>query len=236
MCVCVILVYVVHGLANHFRNIVGFDAGLPGIGALGHDRFLLCEVQLFVVDEVQFVHAAQHVRLAQLGAFRVDHRVVGGGRLGQAGEHGRLCNRDLLEGLAKIHFCRRCKAVGALAQVNLVYIELQDFIFAQVALNLEGEQHLVEFARHSFFLGEKKIARHLHGDSARALLGASGCEIGNGRAQHTYVIYAAMFVKPFILGGKNGFLHHVWHFGYLDYGAPLLAEFAEQHTIGGVNA
>jgi hypothetical protein len=102
------------------------------------------------VQVAQRVHALQDVLLAHGGTFAVGHRVVRGGRLGQAGQHCGLGHRQLVERLVEIH--RRCrrKAVGALAQVDLVHVQLQDLVLAVRGLQLVGEQDLHELAAVGF--------------------------------------------------------------------------------------
>jgi hypothetical protein len=65
------------------------------------ERLPLC-----VADEVELVHPAQDVALAQLRALRIGHRIVGRGCLGQPGEHGRLGDADILQGLAEVDLRR----------------------------------------------------------------------------------------------------------------------------------
>src|ERR1039457_5791055 len=105
------------------------------------------------------MHTAQNVKLAQLGALRIDYRIIGGGGFRQPCEHGCFRNSDLAKRLAKVNLSSRGKAVSTLAKINLVDIKLQNFVFAQAVFDFEGKQHFVELASHGFFFGKKKIDR-----------------------------------------------------------------------------
>ena len=141
-----------------------------------------------------------------------------------------------IERLAEIDLRGGGKAVRALAQVDLVDVELEDLIFGQAVLDLEGEQHLVELAGERFFLGQEEIARDLHGDRARALPRAAGHEIGQRGAQRRRVIHAAMLVEALVFCREDRLAHLLRDIFDLDEGAPLFAEFADQHAFGAIYA
>ena len=184
----------------------------------------------------KLLHAPQHVELALLGPLRVDHRVVGGRRLGQPGEHRRFGEGQLVEGLAEIDLRRGGEAVGALAEVDLVDVELEDLVFLEAVLDLEREHRFVELAREGFLRGQEEIPRDLHGDGAGALPAPAGSEVGHGGAHYALVVDAGVLVETLILGGQDRSLEDLGHLGDFHHGAPLLAEFADQHTLGGVHA
>ena len=96
-------------------------------------------LHLRFVDEVQFVHPAQHIALAQLGPLGIGHRVIGGGCLGQPGEHRGLGDRDVLQWFAEVDLRRGGKAVGALSEVDLVDIDLEDLVLGQIVLDFESQ-------------------------------------------------------------------------------------------------
>ena len=103
-------------------------------------------------------------------------------------------------------------------------------------LDLEGEQRLVELARECLLRREKEVARHLHGDGARALTAAAGDQVGVRGTQDTDVIDARMLIEALVFRGDDRVLELRWHFADRDDGAALLAEFADQRALGAIDA
>ena len=180
-------------------------------------------------------HPTQHVLLPLLGAVRIGDRVVERRRFGQTGKHRDLAEVQLIERFAEVRLRGRAETVGALAEVNLVDIELEDFLLVQAVLDLEGEQRLVELARKRLFRGEKEVARHLHRDRARPLAAAAGDQVGIGGAQHPDVVDAGVLVKALVLGGDDGVLEERRHIRDGDHRPAFFAEFADQRSFGRID-
>jgi hypothetical protein len=117
----------------------------------------------------------------------------------------------LLQRLAEIDLRRGGEAVGALAEVDLVDVDLENLVLGEVVLDLEGEQRLVDLARQGLLAGQEEIARHLHGDGAGALALAATGEVGVGGAQHAERVDAGMLVEALVLGREDGLLHRRRH-------------------------
>jgi len=150
--VSVFLVTLVYFLPCHLRQKFSLDRkSLVAVPC--ENGLLLCGFKLRVVDEAEFVHAPQNIFLAQLGALGIDHRIIGGGSFGQAGQHGHLGHIDLVKILSEVDLRRCSESIGALAEVYLVDVQLENFVLVQAMLDLEGKQHLIEFARQRFFFG-----------------------------------------------------------------------------------
>ena len=118
----------------------------------------------------------------------------------------------------------------------MVNIQLQNLVLAESALDLQGQQRLVELPLKGLFAPQKEIPRHLHGDRARALHLAAAREVYPGSAQDTGVIDAAMLIKAVVFGGQDCLTQLLRHGVDFYRGAPLFAELANQHIIGGVYA
>ncbi|MNG05353.1 hypothetical protein D3C84_885390 [compost metagenome] len=79
---------------------------------------------------------------------------------------------------------RSLDTVGAVAQVDLVDVQLKDFILGQLTFDLQGQQNLSGFAREAAFAGQEEVLRHLHGDGAAAGLNVSAFDqLGRGAHQ-----------------------------------------------------
>ena len=167
-------------LAHHLPYVAGMH-GLINGHSLDDQRCGLGCLGLLASDEAVFNHAVQNVELPDTCPFGIDNRVVERRRLGQSGQHGGFGQIHVFDGFAKIRFCGSGKAVSTVAQKNLAHIDIQNLVFAQRVLHFEGQQHLVNLALDGLFRRQIHIARHLHGDSGRAL--AFGlAEVGQARA------------------------------------------------------
>ena len=110
--------------------------------------------------------------------------------------------------LAEVDLRRRGEAVGALAEEDLVDVELEDLVLGQVGLDLPGEQDLAELAGDRLLAGQEEVAGDLHGDRAGALLGA-GREVGERGARDAQIVDAAVLIEALVLGGQNGLFHDI---------------------------
>ena len=122
-----------------------------------------------------------------------------------------------------------------MTEVYLVDIQLDNLLFAQAGFNLERQQHLVELAGQRFFLGQEKIARHLHGNRRRALLDPTRGEVGQRCPRNPQVIDAAVLEKAFVFGGNNGVNQRLRHLLEFDDRAPFFAKFTDQLAVRAVD-
>ena len=141
---------------------------------------------------------------AHLGRFgagdRIDHR---GGRR-NPGQRGHFGDAQLVQGLAEIHLGRGADAVGALPEEDLVDVQREDLLLGELGLHQQRNVDFAHLALHVAPRGQKHVARHLHGDGARALANAAGFEIGHGRPQNSLPINAMMPEEAIVLGGQEG--------------------------------
>jgi hypothetical protein len=214
-------------LPRHLGDELGVQR-LHFTHALLDDQWrILCFPELVVADEPQVMHPSQHIQLARLRPARIVDRVVRGRRLRQARKHGGLGDGDVLQRLAEIDLRRGGEAVRALAQEDLVDVELEDLVLGQRGLDLPGEQRLAHLPGDRLFPGQEEVPRHLHRDRSRPLLGA-GRQVRECRAQHAQIVHAAVRIETLVFGGQNGLFHDIRDIADGDDRAPLLAEFAEQ--------
>ena len=156
--------------------------------------------------------------------------------MGRPRQHGGLRRRQFLQVLAEIDLGRRGEAVGALAKVNLVDVQLENLVLAEIVLDLEGQQHLQHLAGDGLLAGQEEIARHLLGNGAGPLALAAARHVHHHRPQEPQGIHPAMLIDALVFRRQDGVLHHGRHILDGHEGAPLLAEFTDQVTIGGKHA
>ena len=187
-------------------------------------------------DEAVVEHAVDDVALADRRPLGIDDRVVRRRRLRQPGEHRRLGDGDVLERLAEIDLAGRGEAERALAERNMVHVDLENLLLGQQAFDLQRKQHLVDFASKCFFRRQIEIARDLHRDRRCALRAARLAEVGQTGADHAHVVDAAVLIELRVLGGEHRVLHHLRDLADRHEVAPLLAELAQEHAVGGEHA
>src|SRR6266487_2481278 len=85
----------VEQLTDHLGDELSVNLVFGDSFALDADRKLLGLLVLLAVERGKLVHAPQHVQLALLGAFGIDHRVERRGSLGQPGKHRDLGGIEL---------------------------------------------------------------------------------------------------------------------------------------------
>ena len=227
-------VLVINQLAHHFTHVFGVHVVTVG-GALQHEFGVFGFVSLLLRDEAGLDHAVQDVELAHAGPARVHDRVVERGGLGQAGQHGGFGQVDLLQRLAEVGFGSGSKAVGAVAQEDLVHVDLEDLVLAEIALQLERQHHLVDLACEGLFGREVDVARHLHGDGGSALA-ACLAEVGQAGTHHADIVDAVVLVEARILDGQHGILHDGRNFVERHVTAAFFTEFVDQIAFGRVDA
>ena len=128
-----VAVGVVDHLPRHFRDEFGVHGRRLARRRTHRQWRILCFPELVVVDIAKLMHPSQHIELPGFGPARIADRVVRGRRLGQARQHRRLGDGDLGERLAEVDLRRGGEAVGALAEEDLVDVELEDLVLGQAA-------------------------------------------------------------------------------------------------------
>jgi hypothetical protein len=98
------------------------------------------------------------------------------------------------------------EAVGAPAEEDLVDVDLENLVFREILLDLEGEEYFVKLARNGLLSGQEEVACHLHGDRRGALAFSAGGEVGAGGPQDAQEVDARVLVEAVVLGGEDRLL------------------------------
>ena len=127
---------------------------------------------------------------------------------------------------------------GAHAEIDLVEIELQDFLLRKRPLDADGEQRLLELAVQILLVGQQEILGHLLGDGG----GAFGpplapiLEILVDRTRDAGEIQAAMLVEAPVLGRQESLNDHLRDDVDGHKNAPLTRVLRHQRTVIGMDA
>ena len=172
---------------------------------------------------------------AHPGGFRTGHGIDHGGCRRNAGQGCHLGDAQLVEGLAEVHLGRRSDPVRALAQKNLVHVERKNLLLRQLRFHEQGDVDFAHLAFHVAPRRQEHVARHLHGDGARALADATRFEIGYGGAQNALPINAMVLEEAIILGCQEGLDQLLRQLFVGDGNPPLVADRRDQLAIAGID-
>src|SRR5690348_4559328 len=170
-------------------------------------------LNLLRLDEAVFLHLVQDAIAGFGGAFGA---TIGSGvAIGSANNSGE--ERSLRQGNVAdvfIEIGKRAfgKAVNgeaaAIAEVNLVGVELENLLLIEAMLEFDGDDGLGQLTAPSAFGGKEEAARELHGEGAGALSDAFAAEIGLGGSEDTDEIETGMLEKALVLCGEDRFHQH----------------------------
>jgi hypothetical protein len=180
-------------------------------------------------EDFQLAQAIQHPIPAPNGGIIVGDRVKGIGR-GQNGRQSRSFGKaELAAWDPEIELGGSLKAVDAVAQVNIVEVESEDFVFAVALFQLQGGDGLPQLAPEGV-AGAGVVPQHgagqLLADGAAPLLHFPRAQVHPKGAGNAQQIHPKVGVKAVIFSGD----HHLgqnrpksFQVGQLPVGVPLMA-------------
>ena len=149
-------------------------------------------------------HQPQHHRLPVFGAVGVGIGVIDCGQLGQPGQQRGLGQGQVGHVFGKVGLRGGVCAIGKVAVIEFVEINLQDLLFGIAAADLGGEDGFVDLARQRLFGREEDQLDQLLGDGAGA---GDEAALQDGiveRAQERDRVNAGVVVEIGVLGGDGG--------------------------------
>ena len=159
-------------LVAHQVNEIGGVVGLHILRRNG-EFFFPGLVGLLLGDQTNRHHALEDMVAPLAGAVRVAVEIVKVGAANDAGQQGGLAQGQPADVLAEVGLGAFAEAVdaeaAALAQVDFIGVQLEDFFFLKAPLELHGNQCLGRLTFPTEVAGEKEAARQLHGQGAGPL-------------------------------------------------------------------
>ncbi len=147
---------------------------------------------------------------------------------------------QLAHRLSEVALTRRFDAVGAVAEVDLVEIELEDAVLGIFRLDHPGDFGFAQFAAQRLFTGVetlgKEVARELHRDRRKPLRNAARTQVGETGADDAREVDAPMRVEALVFRDDEGLAHLLRDVLELDQCAPFHADFGDEAAVGGVEA
>ena len=181
------------------------------VACLGATRELewirLRETRFGVADGSLLAHQFDD-RIAPLdGALGRATRIVTLGRLGQSGEHRRLGDVEIARRFSEVPLRRRLDAVRAVAERDLIEVQLEDLVLRVLRLDGARDLRFLELAGQSREaaavatvdrLGED-LSRELHRDGREALGESAMPDVGEDRAGDALPVDARVLIEPLVL-------------------------------------
>ena len=200
-------------LAHLVEGVVEIIVRRAGVAAIDRRRRIAPgAVDLAFGHEAVVDQVIEHDVGAGAGRGQVDQRGEFARRLEQSGEHRRLGQRHVAHRFAEIVFRRRVDAESAAAQIGAVEIKLEDFVLAQMGLEPQRQERLVDFALDGALVAEEQILGELLGDGRAALHHAAGLRVGHQRAERAVKVDAEMLVEAAVFGRQRRLDQIVGHF------------------------
>ena len=201
-------------LAPHLLHEIGRDAVFARSRArLSHDpeRRLARRSRLIGDDPLLLRHQAQDQIAALAGLPWVAPRVIEAGRFRQPGQERSLGQREPARGHSEIVAGGRLDAARAVAEVDVVQIQLEDLVLAEPVLDLVGHPDLEQLAAERALAGgdalRKGVARELHRQRARSFFVTPGLQVREQGADDPAQVDGAVLVEALVLGGEEGLRH-----------------------------
>ncbi len=213
------------------RRVLDVLADLLGEVAADARRFLFVRAEgdgridrlpiLIGFDVVLLQHAMKDVVPPRHRLHRMEDRAVRHRRADESRDRRRLRNRQLLRVLAEVEPRRRFDAVGAVPEVHLIRVELEDLVLREVLLDVDRQEHLVDLAAKALLGREEDLLGELLRQRRRPFDLLAGDEVLQAGAEDRFRIDAAVVVEVGILGGDDGVDQGGRHVA-LRYHDPLL--------------
>src|SRR5205823_5219734 len=118
-----------------------------------------------------------------------------------------LGKRELFGRLAEVAARRRFRSIKALAEINAVQIQLENFLFREPPLDFLREKNLEHLPLISPLPQRKRVPRELLRERARTLPDAARAPVFHAGASHAVKVDAVMPKKAIVLRGDHRLDH-----------------------------
>ena len=226
---------VVQKLLLHLFHEIALGRQLDLIDLLGQ-RLEVVQVGLFGGDVAQLGQAVQHDLPLPKGPQGIVDGVVAAG---VADERSQKCSLppSQIGGIQPpVHLGRGLHAVGALAEVHRVQVQVEDLVLFHLPLKALGHGHLLELALGLHLVAHHQVLDELLGDGGTALGDAPGSHVLESGPEHRAEVDAGVQVEVLILDGNHRVLHLFGNVVELHQDPVLhVAEHVDELAVGVVD-
>ena len=181
------------------------------------DLFLEGGVILLLCNISRLQHIAKHLFLLLSRQLFAGNGIIIVGAVGNAAQHGRLCQRDVLCRTAKIKLCRRLHPIALVAVIVTVAVKFHDLCLIKFLLQSRSQQQLRQLAAVGLFLGQKIVLNELLGNGTSPLGNLPiVCHQSDPRPGQRLQVNSRMLLKTLVLRGNVTVLDVHGYILYLD--------------------
>ena len=171
-------------------------------------RFLQRLVVRRSIDHLRIEHRAERDVAACRGLLEAHRRRVAGGRLHEAGQQRRFRDADGRRRLAEIPERRGLHTVQAVTEIDLVEIQLENLVLAELLLESRRDDDLGQLASVGLLGRQEALPRQLLCDRAAALGETTFSKIAQRRTRNANDVDSVVIVEALILDREDG-VHQV---------------------------
>ncbi len=163
---------------------------------------------------------------------RVADGVVGLGGADQPGQHRGLGEGEVRCGGAEVVVGGGADPVDAVAEVDLVQVELEDLLLRVLLLHPDGERRLLQLSRVRLLrVGDERVLHELLGDRGPSLHDRPRPEVREERPQDRFAAQRPVLVEALVLDGEDGLLRDRRDVAQRDDVAILVQEDGGEHRL-----
>ena len=163
-------------------------------------------------------------------------RAVDLGARDGAGEHRRLRDGEVLCALAEGAPRGFFDAIASVAEVDVIQIELEDLVFAELLLEAPREERFANLAPKGSLWIQHEVLHHLLCDRRASLTEAPAPQVDEHRAGDAEVVEAVVLVEACVLGAEHRELHVGGQRLDGHHRAPLDEDLGEKRPVAGEHA
>ena len=183
--------------------------------------FLLCCTCLSRTDIAILDHLIEDDSFALRRCLHVVERRIVVRALWNACEHRTFIQRQILDILAEIGACCRLNPICPLTKIDLVHIELEDFLFRILTFQLKREENFLYLAFQGSILRQIGVLCKLLCDGRATLCDFASANICPDSTHDSAWIDADVLIESIVLNGNKGILEIFWNLIDADRSAIL---------------
>ena len=157
-------------------------------------------------DRVRILHQPHDALLHLLHALQALEGIEDFRIRQHAGEQRGFAEIEACRGFPKIIARRGFGAVNAIAPFHNVEIQFENARFGKIVFEAARENQLANFAQQRFAFMQKRIARQLHRQRARAAHVTAFFPVDPKRFFHRFIVDAVVLIKHVVFADDNGLL------------------------------
>ena len=147
-----------HLLADHLTEIRRGEGDFRCVVA-GVNGFTARLIVLRLRDIAFVQHTCQNNITTRGRAVYGIERVKRRGCFRQAGDNGHFAQAKLVDGFTKVNLRRRADAIGAVAEIDFIQIQLKDFVFIQQLFDANRQEGFFNLTHQRLLWAQEEVTR-----------------------------------------------------------------------------